>query len=165
MSTHTIGLTAKIAAEIFLGKIRLNPRQGEPSYLQDVRRVMLQLKKSLGNTNLVEFTEELRPTIHVIADLLFDEVTEIKRPETVADLKCLSVPQRVTTESLVARLTGKTDERGRWDDTLWRVHQSLRQMTELSVSDVTLADIRTGYHDLVHAIVDKIWDNRNTFVS
>lgn len=157
---NTLKLSAKIAAELFLGKIRLNPRQGEPAYLPRLKQLALQLKKTLGAEGYNELAEDLRPVAHAFADALFDELTETRRDETKQALLRLSVPHRMAVETLVATVTGKKDERKRWPDDIWDIKQNLRLMTDLSITGVTLAEIREGYDPLIHAIIDELWENR-----
>lgn len=164
-TTSSIGLTAKITAEMLLGKIRLSSRQREPSYLMGIRGLALQLKKSLGDEAYEGFSDNLKPVFHVMADAIFDEVTDIKRTETVEALKDLPIPQRLFVEAIVNRLTGKTDEHHRWDDDLHRLRMSLRQMADLSISGITLLEIREGYNELLHSIIDELWKHRATLVS
>jgi hypothetical protein len=166
MTATATSLSAKITAEVILGKIRLHPTQDEPEYLPGVRLAMMQLKKSIGPEAFDEITGQWQNGIHALVDLLFDRVCGITRPATVEALKKLPMTQRMPMEALAASLTGQLKERGdRWNDVLYRVHKRILTLTALSVSGITPDDFREGYHEFVHEVVDEIWKNRHMLVS
>ncbi len=165
MRSNAVGLTARITAEFLLGKIRISSRQGEPEYLMTLRALCLQLKKSLGDEAYEGFSEDLKPVFHALADTIFDALTDTKREATVEALKALPVPQRASVEVLVNRLTGKSQDNHRWEPGLYRLRMMLIQMEELSISGLSLDEIREGYHDLVHGVIDELWNHRATLVT
>ncbi|MEK9157786.1 MAG: hypothetical protein AAB638_01220 [Patescibacteria group bacterium] len=166
MEDRGMKVSARITAEMLLGKIRINHRQSEPGYLMPLRQFAMQIKKGLGEEEIKVLSEDLLPVAHAVVDLLFDAVTDSNRPATIEAVKKLSIPHRTTVETLVNMMTGKmTTPPGRWLDELWRTKQSLRQMTDLSISGLTLEEIREGYNPFVHAVVDELWKHRDTLVS
>lgn len=165
--TNSVSLMAKIAAEVALGKIRLNPYQGEPQYLQPVRLVMMQFKKAIGVDGFAALSEELRPAVHAFADLIFDEVAGVSpREKTIEKLKALPMPERLAVENMAAKLTGKLDPRDHhWMDELWEAKRYVERVATLSISGITTEDIREGFDPVVHKLVDAIYDRRATLVN
>lgn len=85
-----VSLLSIIAAEVILGKIRLTPHMGEPRYLPPVRLVLMQVKRALGQDGYTTLAEDLRPAVHALVDLIFDEVTTTSpRQQTIEKLKAL----------------------------------------------------------------------------
>lgn len=163
----SVSLLSTIAAEVILGKIRLNPHMGEPRYLQPVRLVLMQFKRALGQEGYATLTEELRPAVHALADLVFDEVTNTSpRQKTIEKLKALPVPQRLIVENLASGLTGKLNPRNdRWMDELWETKRYIERVCTLSISNITPEEIREGFDDMVHDLVDAFYDRRATLTS
>lgn len=167
MNTQAETLFGKIAGEILLGKIRPYPHASEPYYMQRVRYLMQQVKKSLGDEAFDKMTEELRPAAHAFADALFDQLTDTDSPKTKKAFASLSIQQQFMVEHAVQALTGGLDHRGpgRWNDELWEARKRLRYMTDMSITGATLQELREGFDSFVHALVDQVWDNRKTLVS
>lgn len=162
-----MGLSATLAAEMILGKIRITHHHPEPPYLQPVRNILLQYRKAVGAEDFDKFTDELKPTMHALAAMLFDEVTGVRLPSTAEKVKALSVPHKMAIEVLVANMTGKTGghRTGRWEDGLYTIKCALQQICALSISNITLEDVRNGYDPFLHALVDELYEHRKTLVS
>lgn len=162
----TTTLSATLLAELVLGKVRIGPHSVEPPYLQSIRTILMQYKKSLGTENYDKFIDEFKPALHALAAMLFDEVTGVHLDDTVTRVKALPVPHRVAVEAIAAGMTGKGgDRRERWDNDLYDFKRTLQQVCTLSISNITLEDIRAGYDELLHAVVDKLYEHRKTLVS
>lgn len=159
-------LSAKIAAEVILGKIRFDHFQSEPPYLLPIRKIMLQFKKALGAEEFDKLVNDLRPALHALAAMLFDEVTGVHKTDTTERIKKLPVQHKVIVEAMVAELTGRSaDRRERWDNDLYDLKRGVHQICTLSISDITPEEIRTGYDQFVHDVVDALYEQRKTLVS
>ena len=164
-----MGISAKLAAEILLGKIRLGYHQTEPHYLQPVRTMMLQLKKATGD-DFDKMAEGVKPAMHALAAMLFDAVTGVTHKDTISELKKLPIPHRTVIESIVAHATGKGGEHdgpraGRWADELWEIKGRIGHLCTVSVSNITPEEIREGYDAFMHAVVDQLYEHRRSLVS
>ncbi|MBM3272080.1 hypothetical protein FJY94_02230 [Candidatus Kaiserbacteria bacterium] len=162
MSFTDVGST--VAAEILLGKIRLRHMR-EPSYLPRLREIAMQFKKSLGAEAYNGLIQSGRPAVHACVDALFDAVTGVRREQTMERLKTLDPVYRTMVERAVASATGKGDREGRWSDELWRTKQELKRICDLSISGLTLAEVRDGLDEFVHATIDRLYDNIVTLVN
>ncbi|MEI7720228.1 MAG: hypothetical protein WCI89_03410 [bacterium] len=162
-----VSLLSTIAAEVLLGKIRLSSHQGEPNYLQPVRNVLMQIKRKLGQEGFTTLSEDIRPAVHALADLIFDEVTGVSpRDKTVEKLKALPVPHRLFVENIANGLTGKLSQRNdRWMDELWSLKGYIERVCATSVSDISPEEIREGFDDMLHGIVDNFCDRRTALTS
>ncbi len=157
-------VTSRVIAEMLLGKIRFGGMR-EPEYLQQLREAMLVLKKRIGD-DFDKLQEDLLPVIHVIVDMVFDAATGTAgREQTLSKLRQLSVPNRVMVEQMVAQLTGKMHADQKWNHGLWNLKTRLERIANLSISGVTLTEIREGYDTLVHEVVDELYKNRATLTS
>ncbi len=164
--TNPVSLTSRIAAEILLGKIRLNPHQGEPPYLQPIREMVMQMRRAVGKEGFATLSQELKPAVHALADMLFDAVSGVESKKTVEGLKKLSVPFRVAVEQTAAALTGRLDPRERhWEDTLWEMRKYFNRVVTLSVSGITPEEMRDGFDPVVHGIVDELFEKKAVAVS
>ncbi|MCC7004896.1 hypothetical protein IT397_03195 [Candidatus Nomurabacteria bacterium] len=165
--TTTTGLTnvsARITAEVLLGKIRFPNHGSEPTYLFRIREIFKRFEKAVGRESLESALPEIRQMMHVFADLLFDTVTGIKSPKTIEGLQKLPVPFRVSIEQVVNAGTGRTSPDKRWDNTLYHFRKVLDQVVALSISGITMEEIRSGYDEMIHSIVDHICDNWKTII-
>ncbi len=162
-----VSLTAKIAAEILLGKIRLSPHWNEPRYLQPVREVVMQLRRAVGgNEGYAALSEELQPAVHALADLLADAVAGVGSEKTAEKLKKLPVPYRLAAEQTAAALTGKIDPRDyHWQDDLWHLKGYIDRVVSLSVSGITPEEIREGFDTIIHGGVDALFEKKGTLIS
>lgn len=157
-------VSARITAEVLLGKIRFPHGGGEPPYLFRLREIFKRFEKSVGRDDLESAIPEVREMMHALADTLFDAVTGVKSEETMARLKKLSVPCRTSVEMVVSSATGKMPRQERWNDELWRLRKMLDQIVALSVSGLTMEDLRQGYDEVVHKVVDNLCDNWKVIV-
>lgn len=157
-------VSARIAAEILLGKIRFFHGGGEPPYLFRLREIFKRFEKAVGRTSLESAMPEVREMMHALADALFDAVTGVKSEETMTRLKKLAVPMRSTVELAANGATGRLPRQERWNDELWHLRKSLDQIVALSISGLTMEDLRQGYDELVHSVVDHVCDKWQTLV-
>lgn len=157
-------VSARITAEVLLGKIRFPRGGGEPPYLFRLREIFKRFEKSVGRDNLESAIPEVREMMHALADTLFDAVTGIKSEETLTRLKKLSVPCRTSVEMVVSSATGKLPRQERWNDELFHLRKTLDQIVALSVSGLTMEDLRQGYDEVVHKVVDNLCDNWKVIV-
>lgn len=160
----TTKVTARIAAEMILGKIRLGHNQPEPTYLTSLRMNLGQMKRIVGD-DFDPWLEENKKLFHVMIDLIFDKLADIERPETIEGLKSLPIPQRTSVELIASKLCGGEGPHHRWQSDLWATRQSLGNIVATSISGLTKKDIREGYHELVHAIIDELWAQRSALTS
>ncbi len=171
--TSTEAMMAKLLGEVFVGKIRIGHRSSEPYFLTGVRHVMLQIKKSVGDEGFEQLATATTPALHALADLVFDRLTDVSgRQLTMSKLRALHVPQRLWVENVANALTGinvmtgyEDKGRGRWMDELWDIRKRLHLMSELSVTGISLAEIRESFDGFVHELVDWLVENRKMFVS
>ena len=163
--TDFTSVSAKVATEVLLGTIRLRPDQGEPRYIYRLREILKPMEKVVGKDGLNTAQEALRPALHILADALFDAAVDIHQPQTTEKLKRLPVPIRAAVEQIIAAMTGRKSEDRRWHNPLWELRKKLRQIADLSISGITLEEIRQGYDPLLHQVVDRLWDNWQRFVS
>lgn len=165
--TKPVSLLSTIAAEVILGKIRLSPHQGEPHYLQPVRNVLTQIRRKLGQAGFATLSDDIRPAVHALADLVFDEVAGVSpRERSIEKLKALPVPHRLFVENIANGLTGKLSQRNdRWMDELWSLKGYIERVCATSVSDISPEDIREGFDDMLHGIVDNFYDRRTALTN
>ena len=157
-------VSARITAEVLLGKIRFPHGGGEPPYLFRLREIFRRFEKSVGRDNLENAMPEVREMMHTLADALFDAVTGVKSEETTTRLKKLGVPMRASVEMVVSSATGKMPRQERWNDELWHLRKTLEQIVALSISGLTMEDLRQGYDEVVHKVVDNLCDNWKVIV-
>jgi hypothetical protein len=157
-------VSARITAEVLLGKIRFPHGGSEPPYLFRLREIFKRFEKSVGREDLESAIPEVREMMHALADALFDTVTGIKSEETTERLKRLTVPMRSSVEIAVANATGKLTKHERWVEELWHLRKMLDQIVALSISGLTMEDLRQGYDEFVHKVVDNLCDNWKTIV-
>lgn len=167
MSTSATTMTAKLAAEFLLGQVQLNSRQHEPRYLNNLRFVLGQVSRAIGGSNQLTAmaNETLKPSMHALVALLADRVTGIAREDTKKYLTALPVPHRMAVEAMVRKITGQEREGQRWDDDLFRLRVYLRECSASSPSGITLAEIRSGYDELLHATVDAVFERWEVLVA
>ena len=153
----TISLTAKILAEVLMGRVWFDSDRSEPEFVATMQTLLQQFKRIAGSTNDYDrLKEEWRPAAHSLADLLFDAVTGVQCEKTIEGLKKLSVPQRTVIENMAASMTGKGIGRseGRWMDELWSFRKVVNQALRQSVSGITHQELRGGFDPLLHEVVD-----------
>lgn len=163
MSEKLVKAIATVAGGLALGQIRFPDMDDEPEYLSTIRDHIDEFKLAIGgDEELTDLTEELRPAAHAFADLIADRITNYKQPSTAEKLKKLEVPVRLAVEQLVGRLCGQDPRRdGRWAPGPWKLKRLVDAQVRLSPSSMTRQELREGYDPLLHAIVDKIYDNRH----
>ncbi len=156
-------VTAKLTAEMLIGRIsfdRSNP--GKSEFAEEFRPILIQFRKALGMETMEEFVKTSRPALHALVDAFFDAVTGIERNETAEAIKRLPMSQRTVVEILAARATGKMEGVTRWASPLWALKQRIGWICRVSLSGITEQEIRGGYHDLVHQVVDRLCDDWKT---
>lgn len=156
-------VTAKLTAEMLVGRIsfdRNNP--GKSELADEFRPILIKFRKALGVETMEEFVRTSRPALHALVDAFFDAVTGIERNETAEAIKRLPTPQRTAIELLAARATGKMEGMTRWSNPLWSLKQRIGWICRVSLSGITPQEIRDGYHDLVHQVVDLLCDDWKT---
>ncbi len=162
-TSQLANVSARITAEVLLGKIRFS-HGGEPSYLFPLREVFMRFEKSVGRDSLESALPEIRDMMHATADALADAVTGVKSKETQERLRGLRFPNRAIVEIVANRMTGKTSPDRRWNDSLYRIRKGLDQVVALSVSGLTMEELRAGYDEFLHAVVDHLCDNWRAIV-
>lgn len=161
-------LWGTILAEMALGRIRLHPGAGEPHYLHGLRRLLLQMRRVLGEDQFKVLLEHQRDSVHALFALLFDRVTGVEHEKTLERLRNLSTVQRVMVERIADTMTGRggveRDNR-RWADELWEARSYVEAMTTTSVSGVTPEEFRAGMDPVLHQFVDVLLARQNTLLS
>lgn len=159
--------STKVSARIITDCIINMAMQGPQSDLiPKIRQVYRVLHKRAG-AEFPAMLESSREAHHALADAVFDLVTNQNRPETKERLRALPLPQRVLIESALEAMTGRLGraEGGRWSQELWDIKTGLARLCDYSYSDVELKDIREGYHELVHAVVDELYGKVNLLLA
>lgn len=152
-------LTAKIVGSMLLGKIPMGNRPRASFMPEKINSILSPIKKLVGDEAFKSLETHGRPMMHCVLDTLLDAVTDVKRTETKESLKKLSVPQRTMVESILQNMTGRLREDNRWNDDLFSTRKKLRVLVNGSISELSMEDIRAGYHELAHAILDFYLDN------
>ncbi|HUO50475.1 MAG TPA: hypothetical protein VMU25_02855 [Candidatus Paceibacterota bacterium] len=156
MTKDVTALTANLTAELLLGKIRLNPHHGEPRYLHGLRRVLMPISKSLGYDGLNMLVAHGKTPVHVAVAMIADKVVGFQHPKTLEQLKSLATPHRVAVEKVVSSVTGGNSRDTHWPEELWAMKKMVTEIVDTSPSGLTAEDIRLGYDDLIHAVVDAL---------
>lgn len=107
----------------------------------------------------------MRPAHHAAIALLADKVVGFDHSQTVARLKELPILLRTTVELIVRKATGGDEGREHWPHALWRIREMVASAITMSPSGLTAADIRLGYDDYLHAVVDAVYDRWETLIS
>lgn len=157
--TDTTSITSKLMAEMLLGRIywdRDNP--GKSPVMDELRPVLIQIRKALGMETMEELVKSSRPVLHAFVDACFDAVTGIEQESTGRAIKALPIPQRTAIEAVIARVTAKAEGHKMWHPTLWTLKKRISWICAVSLSGITAQEIRTGYNDLVHQIIDRLCD-------
>jgi hypothetical protein len=160
MSPEAENVLAKLFAAYLTGKIRLG-NNDRSDKLFELEVVIDQFKDVLGEEGYKSMAADWRQNIHVVINMLFDAVCELKKPSdyTMESLQALPTQYRVMTEMAVMPLIGKGGRDSRWNDELHRVRLLVDNITKNSRSKVTKEEIRVSFNGVVHKTVDIIMDD------
>lgn len=156
-------VSARIMVDALLGRFRFNVDSDEFEIKKEIRPVLIQLHKQLGLETMEQLVTQARPVLHALADACFDAVVGIESDETKAAILRLPVPQRTVLEAVVIQMTGKSDARGgHWAPFLWHSKNRIDKLCRLSLTNLTKEEIRTGYNEMMHLMIDKLCDEWRT---
>ena len=126
----------------------------------ELERIIVQFKEVLGEEGFKSMTADWRQNIHVLVNVAFDAICELKKPSdyTTESLQALPVQYRVMVDMAAMSLIGKGSRDSRWNDQLYKLKLLVDNITRNSRSKVTKAEIRIAFHGIVHKTVDIFLD-------